>query len=620
MILKRVFLRNFKSFYTEQTLTFDRGINLIVGKNNSGKTALLRALTLPENNEQHISLESKPDPDSSPNRPAHIEILAEFSRKEMEPYLENLTLPWPKDQRQFTDSVAQDEVASAVLSWFRKQPSFEVSLLSRFQGRIEGGRDRYPFYEYTDNSWIYTSAAGTKVVPSPPSTYFSGDIMWKDIRKSVYRFDAERAKLSESPISSGRALSNDGSNLASCMANLALSNPKRWQDYVYLIEAVLPEVKFVSAPKKDGSNNYEIKVWFHPPDLERTDLVFSLSQCGTGVGQVLCLLYAVIESGPRKIILIDEPQSFLHPGAAQRLMEVFDLYSTTHQFMITTHSPALITSPCVSTLSLLRNDRGFTETESYSRDDVYSLRKVLNEVGYSLTELFGAGRILWVEGATEELAFPKVLSAFGHLDRDTAILAVRHTGDFEQSNSKLAKEAFRIHEKLAQGPSLIPPTVGFVFDPETRTSQDLEDMKKLADDKVFFLPLRLYENYLLHMDSVFGYFSDRLASATDIKMSGRGLFDEWVNENALLQKYFDGEPPGSMTDQSWRKRIDGGQFLSDLLSALSKGTMEYRKVEHSVGLTEWILSNAREHLSELNRFLENVLQLEPASQTVSLDE
>jgi len=46
-----------------------------------------------------------------------------------------------------------------------------------------------------------------------------------------------------------------------------------------------------------------------------------LSESGTGVGQVLAILYVVFTSEYPRTIVIDEPQSFLHPGAVRKLFE-----------------------------------------------------------------------------------------------------------------------------------------------------------------------------------------------------------------------------------------------------------------------------------------------------------
>jgi AAA15 family ATPase/GTPase len=60
MYLSKFQLFNYKSFLDSGLLEFTYGINIIVGQNNSGKTALLEALTLNFDNVPHRSIKTFP--------------------------------------------------------------------------------------------------------------------------------------------------------------------------------------------------------------------------------------------------------------------------------------------------------------------------------------------------------------------------------------------------------------------------------------------------------------------------------------------------------------------------------------------------------------------------------
>ena len=64
---------------------------------------------------------------------------------------------------------------------------------------------------------------------------------------------------------------------------------------------------------------------------DREDLTVPLSEAGTGVGQVLSILTVVLEADHPTLILLDEPQSFLHPGAIRKLIEILKRYPR-HQY------------------------------------------------------------------------------------------------------------------------------------------------------------------------------------------------------------------------------------------------------------------------------------------------
>jgi hypothetical protein len=68
MYISRFQLLNYKSFRDSRVLEFQPGINIIVRANNSGKTALLEALTLNFKTSPHRSIETLPQPYSTPIR------------------------------------------------------------------------------------------------------------------------------------------------------------------------------------------------------------------------------------------------------------------------------------------------------------------------------------------------------------------------------------------------------------------------------------------------------------------------------------------------------------------------------------------------------------------------
>ena len=104
----------------------------------------------------------------------------------------------------------------------------------------------------------------------------------------------------------------------------------------------------------------------------------------------------------RVVIIIDEPQSFLHPGAVRKLLEIFQLpqYSH-HQYILTTHSPEVIGSVQEKTVLLVERDDMRSEIKQIDSNCVNDLRLILSSVGARLSDVFGMENIIWVEGETE---------------------------------------------------------------------------------------------------------------------------------------------------------------------------------------------------------------------------
>ncbi len=61
-------IKNYKSYYEEQSFQLNPGFNLIAGQNNVGKTALLEALQLNISGKPHRSVLSRPQETTPPDR------------------------------------------------------------------------------------------------------------------------------------------------------------------------------------------------------------------------------------------------------------------------------------------------------------------------------------------------------------------------------------------------------------------------------------------------------------------------------------------------------------------------------------------------------------------------
>jgi AAA15 family ATPase/GTPase len=80
------------------------------------------------------------------------------------------------------------------------------------------------------------------------------------------------------------------------------------------VQKVFPQIHRISIrPNPREPGQVQIVVWNEDPKKERIDLVVPLEECGTGLGQVLAILYVVLTADIGKAIIIDEPNSFLHP-------------------------------------------------------------------------------------------------------------------------------------------------------------------------------------------------------------------------------------------------------------------------------------------------------------------
>jgi predicted ATPase len=158
-------------------------------------------------------------------------------------------------------------------------------------------------------------------------------------RQSIYCFRAERFALATHYYGHRSILLPNAENLAEVL-NVLQGQPARFVKFNTLLRKVFPSIRYVSVVPGDGK--FELMMSNADTPEGRDDLMFPLSESGTGVGQVLAILYIIVTSHSPRAILIDEPNAFLHPGAVRQLFEIMKANPVEHQYVIATHSPEIV--------------------------------------------------------------------------------------------------------------------------------------------------------------------------------------------------------------------------------------------------------------------------------------
>jgi hypothetical protein len=429
-----------------------------------------------------------------------------------------------------------------------------------------------------------------------------GEALAGHIVNQVYCFRAERLTIGRVGFSDTAELRPNAENLAVVLNSLQGRNPARFKVFNDHVRTVFPTVHHV-AVRPIGSE-LEIVVWNVDPASQREDLAVPLSQSGTGIGQVLAALYVIVTSDTPRAIIIDEPNTFLHPGALRALLEIMANAPLPHQYILTTHAPDVVGMTQPATIYMTRWDQEQTCVEGMASGAVADVRRSLLEVGARLSDLTGFDRVLWVEGPTEQECFPKILRQFAAAALSgTAIIAVRSTGDFDRGSSKLA---WSVYERLTNANALLPTTIGFCFDREGRSASDVDDLIRRSRGLVRFLPRRCYENYLLNAAAIAAVLGSSTAF-TSAPLSADTV-QQWLLREGGKSKYYDQQNwNGDLSDVRWRTNVKGADLLEDLFLDMSGTQEEYRKMVHSVKLTEWLIGNAPEQFDELAEFLGAIL-------------
>jgi predicted ATPase len=632
MFFSDIQIYNYKSYKHSSQLDLAKGLNIVVGKNNVGKTALLEALSLTFHANPHRGVDDSPSSIRMPRPQSLVTFTFTISKRELidlmveTPGDGEFYLPFPDLDSDLAQALnlnrSYNETSAQVFGeWFFSHDSYTFRLQREAYGPYPHENWYVQELSYLgprfERSWGNEGTVGHygkfRVDPIEGAFSFTGwtpvsggvrraeDFTLRIARllnRYVYRFKAERMASVPCQLGTNRTLAPDAGNLAEVLS-LLQDNRVQFEEYNQLVREVLPEIYQVNSRRLED-NIGEVVIWNDQRAISRNEFAFTLAECGSGVGQVLALLYVLLTAREPQVIILDEPQGFLHPGAVRKLIEVLRRYTKDkHQLIIATHSPTVIISADPSSVTMIKQEGAESVFESIDIKQAAEQRTYLSAVGARLSDVFGYDRVLWVEGETEEICFPLILREMtGEQLMGTAILRVQHTGDF---NSKDTRKVIEIYERLSQlEGGLVPPVVGFIFDRETRSERDIEDLKRQSHGRIHFTHKRMFENYLLNPSGI-----TAVLNTLDIPTITEAKVINWLEQNKTNPTYY--KPTKLREDGSWTENVNGALLLGDLFANLSATKVAFDKTLHSPLLTEWVLTNSSEELLELSKLIESVL-------------
>lgn len=600
MYLKQLTISNYKSFFKPQALNFEPGFNVLLGANSSGKTSILEAIEFHAvQNITHRSLLNVVDRDYVEHGATEVSAQFELSFKEIHRVFSTTGEFWlPIGTEDGINFHCQD--TGVLKEKFESEKlHLDLSHSHKTGQKMRIGISGWPTpwlplgggvsylgarYAFTDQ--LFDNVTNIGQGPQLQQT------LWSMVTPKIYRFSAERSVLATCGHVGNGELSPKSENLAFCMNHLQTTNPALFDELTTYIKRVFPSIHRISAPP--SNSQFELRVQTTDPKLNRAELAVSIDKVGTGVGNALAMLYVALTAQTQRFILLEEPNSYLHPRALRELLAILAEIGSKHQFFVTTHSSDVLRTIKASTVTLLEHDGCQTTVKQTSGNELHKFQAGLVDLGIRLTDLHGCDKVLWVEGETEEAIFPLLLKHyFPELAQGIAVLPLHATGDFEAKKYEPKKVA-DIYKKLSQGSFLAPPMVAIALDKERRKDSEVKQVEADCAGIVYFLPRTMLEDYLLNPEAIAAVLSQelgRIVAQVDVEKA----FDEASASPSCLLK------PENKADRA----IHAAKVLKSVFDSV--GTLEYRKTAHGPKIAEWLLSNKPDEFVELHEWFNKFL-------------
>lgn len=576
MYFTKLIIENYKSFLDRETILLKPGFNIFLGKNNSGKTTAFELLQLPSSiNDPHKSERNLTSYGSVNSKPSRYEAEVSLSFDDLvRAFGENLHVPIPESLlRSDQGANLQNEIkTNGIYLKFEATSKIHARFETKFGQSNPTSTD-----QVTPVMLLHPEKEGSPSFQKSRSALVAPDA-YKNL---IYTFSALRTPNSQAHMEDEIKLRPNASNIAFCINHLQTKDAEGHKELCRLLNRIFPEVKWVQAPPI--KNNYvELECLATPPEKRRPDLAVPLSKMGTGIGNVIAILYILLTSRYPQVIAIDEPNSFLHPKALRELLQILESHGKQHQYILTGHSPEVLTAIEPSTITYFEIKDSSSQIKQFTKSEYHEFRSELSDLGIRMTDLHAKDRVLWVEGQTEEIVFPKLLREYcPEISAGTAVLRVTHTGTFESSKVHI-NEVAKTYSRLTQT-SLAPPMVAIVLDSEGRQQQDIEKIERENNKLLHFLPYKMIENYVLDADAI----------AAVLK-----AYNVVAERSVVIAQL-----PANEED---KRNADGAKILKEIFTTSSNTTYEFRKTTHTPELFDWLLENKKDSLEPLERFIQSI--------------
>ncbi|WP_155742706.1 AAA family ATPase [Variovorax paradoxus] len=596
MHVRNITIANYKSFNESQTLDFEPGFNLILGGNNAGKSTVLEALDLAWRNEPHRSRITLPRFGDVARGSSRVDVGIRTSTLELGRIVGGGEFRLPLDGRGSTHD-ANAQIADA----FSKDVPININFVLKPGGRSMEFQSESPIQGFITEGEMSTHLS-VRVFQRDTGEYRADSVVQTNLGSLVpnliarglariYRFGSQRRPSSECAMTSAHVLDREALTLPYFINQLQTSDAYGHQMLCGWVHRVLPAIAWVQSTP-NGSNGFALQCLPEPPEARRPDLATPIGSMGTGIGNVVAMLYILLTAREPQIIAIDEPNAFLHPRALRELLAILESEGKQHQFLLTAHSADVLTAIDTSTISLLELKDSATVVKQASREKLHAIRGELARLGISVTDLHGKDRVLWVEGQTEELVFPELLRfACPEIAAGTAVLRVERTGTFEKKNGMSPDEIVSIYQRLSTSAGLVPPMICVLLDGEKKKSEEKARIEKESRNRLRFLDRSMLESYLLEPQAIH-------AALVEL-----GCDCELDQVRGAL----------SSVDLSDISRIDGAKVLHELFASISDAKEEFRKTRDVPILVSWLIANNPDFLAPLRELLQRLLLIDEVS-------
>ena len=503
MQIKFLHIKNFKSIQELKITDIENSL-ILVGKNNTGKTAVLDAIRLATGN-------YKVEERNFNEKRQNIEILMTLAitEEELQQFHRNGIVSSYKRY----DAWKQE--------FCEKIPSFSDGEVTFLCSINHNGKVRYEDGFHKNNHYI------KEILPK---------LHFIDTNRNITSFQEDLLLSQKSEeltcMYSGCCIFDSAKECTHCFQCIGLINQKKPEELkihetARLLEYKMYQLNFEEFSKKVNENyrknggveeiqytlSYNMDEMFRVQAEawhEELKRMSSIEHLGNGMKSIymLSLLETYIEDEKRipSIIIVEYPELFLHPSLQKTASKILYRLSKKNQIIFTTHSPNMIANFTKGQICQIVLD---DDSYSIARQNV-DVDAILNDLGYSANDFLNVDFVFIVEGKQDKTRFPLLLKKYysevydrsGELSRISIITTNSCTNIKTYANLKYMNQLYLRDQFLMirdgdgkNAEELAGQLCKYYSD---RNLQDIDKLPRVQRHNVLILKYYSFENYFLN--------------------------------------------------------------------------------------------------------------------------
>ena len=427
MYIEQLVLKNFRRFDNrENIIFFNKGLNVLVGENDSGKSAIMDALriVLGVTDLSWYRIETSDFYNEDRNNDIVIKIIfRDLTEDECAAFLENLTyeeetpilcLYWRcRSMNNFTPARTDISVTSG-LDGNGPAIAGEARELLRVT-YLRAMRDAYSNMQSGRNSRLSQILHSVDILKKGKDVYESGD------------------KIEELSIA----------GIAS-LTNYLLENNEGIKQENRIIGEIIRDMLVLKG--ENFSTQLQVTNSGGQPDknltalLEKLDLTLKsdnlYGRVGLGTSNIMSIACEMLlthdQDEKSSFLLIEEPEAHIHAQRQLKIMQSLQnsVKDSRQQIILTTHSPLLASVIDLNNISVIKDGKGYSLAKNHTLLDESDYKYLSMYLDATKANLFFAKGVLIVEGPAEELLLPTIAKLIGRdfIDYGVSIVNVRGIG------------------------------------------------------------------------------------------------------------------------------------------------------------------------------------------------